>query len=92
MVRYQESSAVRLKRETERFCGHCGSPLEHHLSIESAAQLFDCSEQFFRNLVRDRKIGFVKIGRLIRIPYTEIIKISNTIPLLSDELRSLTRI
>ena len=92
MVRYQESSAVRLKRETERFCGHCGSPLEHHLSIESAAQLFDCSEQFFRNLVRDRKIGFVKIGRLIRIPYTEIIKISNTIPLLSDELRSSTRI
>ncbi|TFB11822.1 DNA-binding protein [Candidatus Marinimicrobia bacterium MT.SAG.4] len=81
-----------LKRETERFCGHCGSPLEHHLSIESAAQLYDCSEQFFRNLVRDRKIGFVKIGRLIRIPYTEIIKISNTIPLLSDELRSSTRI
>ncbi|MCH8272467.1 MAG: helix-turn-helix domain-containing protein [Candidatus Marinimicrobia bacterium] len=81
-----------LKRGKERYCGHCGSPLEHHLSIESAAQLYDCSEQFFRNLVRDRKIGFVKIGRLIRIPYTEIIKISNTIPLLSDELRSSTRI
>ena len=83
---------MRLKREKERFCGHCGSPLEHHLSIETAAQLYDCSEQFFRNLVRDRKIGFVKIGRLIRIPYTEIIKISNAIPLLSDELRSSTRI
>ena len=81
-----------IKLKQERFCGHCGSPLEHHLSIESAAQLYDCSEQFFRNLVRDRKIGFVKIGRLIRIPYTEIIKISNTIPLLSDELRSSTRI
>jgi len=83
---------VRLKRDKERYCGHCGSPLEHHLSIESAAQLFDCSEQFFRNLVRDRKIGFIKIGRLVRIPHSEITKISNSIPSLSDDLKSLMKI
>ena len=81
-----------LKREQERFCGHCGSPLERHLSIESAAQLFDCSQQFFRNLIRDRKIGFIKIGRLVRIPLSEITKISDTIPSLSDELRKTMRI
>ena len=81
-----------LKRGKERYCGHCGSPLEHHLSIETAAQLYDCSEQFFRNLVRDRKIGFVKIGRLVRIPLSEITKISDTIPSLSDELRKTMRI
>lgn len=81
-----------LKRDTERFCGHCGSPLEHHLSIETAALLYDCSEQFFRNLVRDRKIGFVKIGRLIRLPQSEIMKIADTIPSLSDELRKSMKI
>ena len=81
-----------LKQETERFCGHCGSPLERHLSIESASELFDCSQQFFRNLIRDRKIGFIKIGRLVRIPLSEITKISDTIPSLSDELRKTMRI
>ena len=81
-----------LKQETERFCSHCGSPLEHHLSIESAAKQFDCSEQFFRNLVRDRKIGFVKIGRLVRIPHSEIDKILETIPSVSDELRETMKI
>ena len=83
---------MRLKRDKERFCGHCGSPLEHHLSVETAAQLYDCSEQFFRNLVRDRKIGFIKIGRLVRIPHSEIIKVSNSIPSLSDDLKSLMKI
>ena len=83
---------MRLKRDKERFCGHCGSPLEHHLSVETAAQLYDCSEQFFRNLVRDRKIGFIKIGRLVRIPQSEITKISNSIPSLSDDLKSLMKI
>ena len=76
-----------LRREKERYCGHCGSPIEHHLSIETAAQLYDCSEQFFRNLVRDHKIGFVKIGRLIRIPHSEILKITEFKFSISDELR-----
>ena len=81
-----------LKQETERFCGHCGSPMEHHLSIETAAQLYDCSEQFFRNLVRDRKIGFVKIGRLIRIPHSEIMKIIDRKFSVSDELKTSMKI
>ena len=87
MVICQESSAVRLKRETERFCGHCGSPLEHHLSVETAAQLYDCSEQFFRNLIKSRRIGFVKIGRLVRIPHSEILKFTEIKSSISDELR-----
>ena len=67
-----------------QFCEHCGSPNEQLYSIESAAKLFDCSEQFFRNLVRDRKIGFVKVGRLVRIPHLELLKIINVIPSNSD--------
>ena len=48
---------------------------EGYLSIKSAALLLDCSEQFFRNLIRDRKIGFVKFGRMVRIPISDIEKL-----------------
>jgi len=81
-----------LKREKERFCGHCGSPTEHHLSIESAAKLYDCSEQFFRNLVSTRRIGFVKIGRLVRLPLSEILKITEIKSSISDELKRTMKI
>ena len=73
----------------EHFCEHCGSPLERHYSIESAAKLFDCSQQFFRNLIRDRKIGFVKVGRLVRIPQSELIKITVLIQSIQDDIQLL---
>ncbi|MCH8305061.1 MAG: helix-turn-helix domain-containing protein [Candidatus Marinimicrobia bacterium] len=72
-----------------QYCEHCGSPLEKLYSIESAAKLFDCSEQFFRNLIRDRKIGFYKIGRLIRIPDSELSKITEFIPSIQDDIQLL---
>ena len=46
-----------------------------YYSVKTAAKLLDCSEQFFRNLIRDRKIGFVKFGRMVRIPVSEIEKL-----------------
>ena len=73
----------------KRFCESCGSQIERYYSIESAAELFDCSQQFFRNLVRDRKIGFVKVGRLVRIPDSELLKIIEFTPASSDELQIL---
>ena len=75
----------------EHFCEHCGSPLERHYSIESAAKLFDCSQQFFRNLIRDRKIGFVKVGRLVRIPHSELLKITEFIPSIQDDIQLLKK-
>ena len=74
-----------------KYCEYCGSPLEQLYSIESAAKLFDCSEQFFRNLVRDRKIGFYKIGRLVRIPDSELLKIIEFKPTSRDELQILVK-
>lgn len=47
---------------------------EGYYSIKTAAKFMDCSEQLFRNWVRDRKITFVKFGRLVRIPISEIEK------------------
>jgi len=61
--------------QKNRFCKLCGSPLEKYYSVTSASELIDCSEQFFRNLIRDRKICFVKFGRMVRIPGSEIEKI-----------------
>ena len=73
----------------KRFCESCGSQIERYYSIESAAELFDCSQQFFRNLVRDRKIGFVKVGRLVRIPHSELSKITVLIPSIQDDIQLL---
>ena len=61
--------------QKNQFCKQCGSPLEKHLSVSTASKLIDCSEQFFRNLIRDRKICFVKFGRMVRIPISEIEKL-----------------
>lgn len=52
-------------------------------SVKTAAKLIDCSEQFFRNLIRDRKITFVKFGRLVRIPISEIQKLKVEYPSIS---------
>jgi len=63
-----------------KFCETCGSPLEQYLSIETAAKLIDCSEQFFRNLIRDRKIRYVKFGRSVRLPVSAIEELKIQIP------------
>ena len=73
----------------KRFCESCGSQIERYYSIESAAELFDCSQQFFRNLVRDREIGFVKVGRLVRISHSELSKITEFIPSIQDDIQLL---
>lgn len=62
-------------RQKNQFCKLCGSSLEKYYSVATASELIDCSEQFFRNLIRDRKIGFVKFGRMVRIPASEIEKL-----------------
>lgn len=61
--------------KAEHFCPRCGSPLEHMLSINSCALLLDCSPQFFRNLIRERRIGYVKVEGMVRIPHSELRKI-----------------
>lgn len=63
-----------------KYCKNCGSPMEKYLSVESAAELLDCSQQFFRNMIRDRKITYHKFGRLVRIAVSEIEKLRIEIP------------
>ena len=53
--------------------------------------LMDCSEQFFRNLIRDRKIGYVKVGRMVKIPSSELEKLVTFNPSLEEEARKALR-
>jgi len=77
------------QKHTRKYCEFCGSSQERLYSIESASKLCDCSQQFFRNLVRDRRIGFVKVERMVRIPESELTKIIHFFPSIKDNVREL---
>ena len=78
-----------MSKATAKYCPYCGSTTERYFSIEKLAKIFDCSEQFFRNLVRDKKIGYVKLGRLVRIPYSEVLSLSEYIPSMNEKINQL---
>jgi excisionase family DNA binding protein len=42
------------------------------LTVAEAAELLGTSERFPRRLIADRRIRFVRIGRLVRIPETAL--------------------
>ena len=79
------------KQQKRKYCEYCGSPLEKYLSVKSAAELLDCSEEFFRKRILNREIGFAKIGRLIRIPYSEILKMMDYFETVDDTVKRLLR-
>jgi len=60
------------KKHKLKYCEYCGSYLERYYSVNSAAKICDLSAQFFRNLIRDRKIKYVNFGRSVRIPTSAI--------------------
>jgi len=64
---------------------------EKYYSVDSAAELFDCSPQFFRNMIRDRRIFYVKVGRLVRIPHSALMEFKTDRPEIKDEVRKLIR-
>ena len=76
----------------KKYCPYCGQPHERYYSIETAAMIMDCSEQFFRNLIRDRRIGYVKIGRMVKIPSSELEKLATFIPSLDEEVSRALRL
>ncbi|MFC1543065.1 helix-turn-helix domain-containing protein [Candidatus Neomarinimicrobiota bacterium] len=71
------------------FCPYCGACQERYYSVDSAAVMLDCSAQYFRNLIRDRKIAYVKIGRMVRIPGNEIDKLLEHHPTMEDRRKTL---
>ena len=55
------------------YCQHCGNPLVRFVSPETAARLTDMSVEYWRKLIKERKIKVVKFGRSVRIPFSEIL-------------------
>lgn len=75
----------------KKYCPYCGQSRERYYSIETAAMIMDCSEQFFRNLIRDRRIGYVKMGRMVKIPSSELEKLVTFRPSLEEEVQNALR-
>ncbi len=73
-----------MKRAKKHYCEYCGSRNERFYSVVSAAKLCDCSQQFFRNKIRDREIAYVKIGYMVRIPESELKRIIIQYDITSD--------
>jgi len=46
--------------------------MDRLLSVDQAAQVFATSAQFPRKLIAQRRIRFVRVGRLVRIPESAI--------------------
>jgi excisionase family DNA binding protein len=43
-------------------------PLERYLTVAQAAELVNTSERFWRRMIAERRIRFVRVGRHVRIP------------------------
>ena len=60
-----------------KYCPYCGSRVERYYSPESVAEILDCSVEKIRKMILRREISYRKIGRLVRIPVSEIEKIGS---------------
>ena len=45
---------------------------EHHYKLADVSELLDVSVRTLRNLIRNGKLGCVRVGRVIRVPESEI--------------------
>ncbi|MBN4081378.1 helix-turn-helix domain-containing protein [Caldithrix abyssi] len=68
------------KKRKRKYCSYCGSRTERLYSPESVARIFDCSVEKIRKMIQKREIGYKKIGRLVRIPQSELEKVGKQIP------------
>lgn len=64
----------------KHYCPYCGSSTEKLYSPETAAKMLECSVEKIRKMIRKREISYKKIGRLIRIPSSELEKVGQYFP------------
>ena len=68
------------KSKIKKYCSHCGSRTEKYYSPETVAEIFDCSIEKIRKMIQKREIAYKKIGRLVRIPASEIERVGMNYP------------
>lgn len=59
---------------------------KQYLSVRSASEMYDISENTLRTWIRERRIGVVRVGSLVRIPLVELDKITNFAPSRPDRV------
>lgn len=64
----------------KHYCPYCGSRTEKLYSPETAAKMLECSVEKIRKMIQKREISYKKIGRLVRIPCSELEKIGQYFP------------
>ncbi|GEM_PF-1617654 len=77
--------------KTEKFCPHCGSNLERHLCVKSAAELLDLTEDCIRKWIREKKLRVVKIGAAVRIPQSSLVEMIKPMDSLKDRVETLMK-
>ena len=58
--------------------------IERYYSINSLARIFDNSEDFWRKKVALGEIKAVKVGRSVRIPEKEVLKLVHSLWTMND--------
>lgn len=71
---------TRTRANKKHYCPYCGSSTEKFYSPETAAKMLECSVEKIRKMIQKREISYKKIGRLVRIPGTELERIGQYFP------------
>ncbi len=64
----------------KHYCPYCCSSTERLYSPETVAKMLECSVEKIRKMIQKREISYKKIGRLVRIPSSELEKIGQYFP------------
>ena len=59
-------------------------PIERYYSINSLARIFDNSKDFWRKKIALGEIQAVKVGRSVRIPEKEVLKLVHSLWTMND--------
>ena len=66
------------------YCAYCGSRTERFYSPETFAGLLEVSVEMVRKMVYKGEIAYRKIGRLVRIPSSELQRVGEYFPQVSE--------
>lgn len=76
-------------KQKEKFCPYCGSCIERYFSADTAAKLTDLSPEYFRKLIKERKINVVRFGRAVRIPASVLFDFAESYPSINKIIKDL---
>jgi len=67
-----------------------GELFERHYKVKELAEMFSTDESFWRKRIANGEIKAIKIGRCVRIPESEVLKVMKEIP--NDKITAIEKI